>query len=218
MVDEANSVLSRMRAAEARVQTLEISNTDLSAKLKSGKNAYLTAIDNENRSRAELLACEERLKKLEEGQAVMLHAARQEERRKIWAQFIDFSSKYGNFYTESDEVKAAKIQAAEVKANRELLEEIEKGEIPNIAEELESVRADEITFAQKAAKPKTPRLDLVELTSLLVDTPPEVVADSNALDEVLIINEQGTNKDTTSKPAIVAMFPVDVEKNSEVAE
>jgi len=51
-----------------------------------------------------------------------------------------------------------------------------------------------------------------------VDTPPEVVADSNALDEVLIIDEQGTNKDTTSKPAIVAMFPVDVEKNSEVAE
>jgi len=143
MVDEANSVLSRMRAAEARVLTLEISNTDLSAKLKLGKNAYLTAIDNENRSRAELLACEERLKKLEEGQAVMLHAARQEERRKIRAQFVDFCSKYGNFYTESNEVKAAKIRAAEVKANRELLEEIEKGEIPSIAEELESVRADE---------------------------------------------------------------------------
>ncbi|KAL9840552.1 hypothetical protein AtNW77_Chr2g0229851 [Arabidopsis thaliana] len=143
MVDEANSVLSRMRAAEARVQTLEISNTDLSAKLKLGKNAYLTAIDNENRSRAELLACEERLKKLEEGQAVMLHAARQDERRKIRAQFVDLSSKYGNFYTESNEVKAAKIRAAEVKANRELLEEIEKGEIPSIAEELESVRADE---------------------------------------------------------------------------
>ncbi|KAL9299236.1 hypothetical protein AtEden1_Chr2g0230271 [Arabidopsis thaliana] len=218
MVDEANSVLSRMRAAKARVQTLEISNTDLSTKLKSGNNAYLTAIDNENRSRAELLACEERLKKLEEGQAVMLHAARQEERRKIRTQFVDFSSKYGNFYTESNEVKAAKIRAAEVKANRELLEEIEKGEIPSIAEVLESVRADEITFAQKAAKPKTPCLDLVELTSLLVDTPPEVVADSNALDEVLIINEQGTNKDTTFKPAIAAMFPVDVEKNSEVAE
>jgi len=218
MVDRANSVLSRMRAAEAKVQTLEISNTDLSAKLESGKNAYPTTIENENRSRAELLACEERMKKLEEGQSVMLHAARQEEKRKVRAQLTDFSSKYGTFYVLSDEVEAANIRAAEVKANRELLEEIEKGEIPSIAEELESVRADEIKFAQKAAEPKTPRPNPVEPTSLLADTPPEVIADSNASDEVLIIDKHGTNKDTAAEAGIAAMFPVDVEKNSEAAE
>ncbi|KAL9285769.1 hypothetical protein AtEden1_Chr4g0277871 [Arabidopsis thaliana] len=218
MVDRANSVLSRMRAAKAKVQTLEISNTDLSAKLESGKNAYPTTIENDNRSRAELLACEERMKKLEEGQSVMLHAARQEEKRKVRAQLTDFSSKYGTFYVKSDEVEAANIRAAEVKANRELLEEIEKGEIPSIAEELESVRADEIKFAQKAAEPKTPRPNPVEPTSLLADTPPEVIADSNASDEVLIIDKHGTNKDTAAEAGIAAMFPVDVEKNSDAAE
>ena len=45
-----------------------------------------------------------------------------------------------------------------------------------------------------------------------------MVADTNASDEVLIIDEEGTNKDTASEPAIAAMFPVDVEKNSEVAQ
>ncbi|AEE82355.1 hypothetical protein [Arabidopsis thaliana] len=104
MVDRANSVLSRMREAEARVLALDIANTDLAAKLESGKNAYLAAIDNENRARAELLACEEKLRKLEEGQAALLADARREERRKVRAQFKDFTSKYQSFYAESEEV------------------------------------------------------------------------------------------------------------------
>ena len=65
-----------------------------------------------------------------------------------------------------------KVRVVETRANMELLEEIEKGEIPDIAKELKSVQADEAKFVQRAAEPKTPRPDPTELTSLLADTPP----------------------------------------------
>jgi len=98
-----------------------------------------------------------------------------------------------------------------------LLEEIQKGEIPDIAVELESVRADEAKFVQRAAEPKTPRPDPVELTSLLADTPPETTAEIAPQGKV-VINERGSNKGSTSEAGIAAMFPVDVEKDSERAE
>jgi len=91
-----------------------------------------------------------------------------------------------------------KVRVAETRANRELLEEIEKGEILDIASELESVRADEMKFAQRAAEPKTPRPDPAELTSLLADTPLETTTEAAPSDEVMIINERGTNKGSTS--------------------
>jgi len=99
-----------------------------------------------------------------------------------------------------------------------LLEEIQKGEIPDIDVELESVRADEAKFVQRAAEQKTPRPDPVELTLLLADTPPEMTAENATQDEAIAINERGSNKGSTSEAGIVAMFPVDVEKESEQAE
>ena len=53
------------------------------------------------------------------------------------------------------------------------MEEIEKGEIPDISKELEVVRADEVKFTKKAAEPKPPRPNPIELTRLLADTPPK---------------------------------------------
>jgi len=88
-----------------------------------------------------------------------------------------------------------------------LLEEIEKGEIPDLSKELESVRAD--------AKPKTPLPDPTELTSLLADTPPETTAESLPFNEAVIINEGGTNRGSVSEAGIAAMFPVDLDKDSD---
>ncbi|KAL9294134.1 hypothetical protein AtEden1_Chr3g0202161 [Arabidopsis thaliana] len=84
--------------------------------------------------------------------------------------------------------------------------------------ELESVRADEAKFVQRAAEPKTPRPDPVELTSLLADTPPETIAESAPQDEAMVINERGSNKGSTSEAGIAAMFPVGIEKESERAK
>jgi len=207
-----------MKAAELQVQKLEVNNIDLTAKLEFGKNAYLDAVDKETQARADLKACEEKLKKMEEGQAALIVAVRTDERRKVRAQFHDFSSKYGNFFKESEEVETLKVRAAEAKANRELLEEIEKGEIPDLSKELESVRADEEKFARQAAEPKTPRPDPTELTSLLADTPPEVAVESIPSAEVVVIDEGGSNKGSASEARIAAMFPVDVEKDSGRAE
>nr|AAD03368.1 unknown protein [Arabidopsis thaliana] len=213
-VEKANKVMNRMKAAELQVQKLEVNNIDLTAKLKAGKNAYLDAIEKETQARADLRTCKEKMKKMEEEQAEMIVAARTDERRKVRAQFHDFSSKYGNFFKESEEVETLKVRVAEAKANRELLEEIEKGEIPDLSKELESVRADEEKFARHAAEPKTPRPDPTELTSLLADTPSEVAAESIPPAEVAIIDEGGSNKGSTSEAGIAAMFPVDVEKDS----
>ena len=52
MVERANKVLKRMKDAKMRVQELEVINIDLTAKLESGKNAYLAAIENENQAQA----------------------------------------------------------------------------------------------------------------------------------------------------------------------
>jgi len=113
-----------------------------------------------------------------------------------------------------EEVETLKVRAAEAKANRELLEKIEKGEFPDLSKELESVRADEEKFARQAAEPKTPRPDPTELTSLLADTPPEVPVENIPSAEVAVINERGSNKGSASEAGIAAMFPVDVEKDS----
>ncbi|KAG7610946.1 hypothetical protein ISN44_As05g030640 [Arabidopsis suecica] len=217
-VEKANRVLKRMKDVELRVQELEVNNIDLMAKLEVGKNTYLAAVDKENQARAELKVCEEKLRKLEEEQAAKIDIARKEERKKVKARFHEFSSKYGNFFWESEEVETLKVRVAETRANRELLEEIQKGEIPDIAVELESVRADEAKFVQRAAEPKTPRPDPIELTSLLADTPPETIAESAPQDEAMVINERGSNKGSTSEAGIAAMFPVGIEKESERAE
>ena len=173
MVERANKVMNRMKAAELRVQSLEVTNIDLTAKLESGKNAYLAAVENEIKAKSELKACKERLKRLEEEQTAIIAAIRKEERRKVWAQFLEFSSKYWSFSKDSEEDEMCKVWAAETRANRELLEEIEKGEIPDISKELEVVRADEVKFTKKAAEPKPPRPNPIELTRLLADTPPK---------------------------------------------
>jgi len=154
-VERASRVLKRMKDAELRVQELEVNNIDLMAKVEVGKNAYLASVDNENQAGAELKVCEEKLKKLEEEQAVKIDVAKKEERKKVKARFHEFSSKYGNFFRESEEVETLKVRVAETRANRELLEEIQKGEIPDIAVELESVRAYEVKFVQRAGEPKT---------------------------------------------------------------
>ncbi|AEE32631.1 hypothetical protein ISN45_At01g043070 [Arabidopsis thaliana x Arabidopsis arenosa] len=191
-VERASRVLKRMKDVEPRIQELEVNNIDLMAKLE--------------------------LRKLEEEQAGKIDVARKEERKKVKARFHEFSSKYGNFFRQSEEVKTLKVRVAETRANRELLEEIQKGEIPDIDVELESVRADEAKFVQRAAEQKTPRPDPVELTLLLADTPPEMTAENATQDEAIAINERGSNKGSTSEAGIVAMFPVDVEKESEQAE
>ena len=45
------------------------------------------------------------------------------------------------------------------------MEEIEKGEIPDISKELEVVRADEVKFTKKAAEPKPPPPNLIRPSS-----------------------------------------------------
>ncbi|KAG7648208.1 hypothetical protein ISN45_At01g031770 [Arabidopsis thaliana x Arabidopsis arenosa] len=108
-VERASMVLKRMKDAELRVQELEVNNIDLMAKLEVGKNAYLAAVDNESQARAELKVREEKLRKLEEEQAAKIDVARKEERKKVKARFHEFSSKYGNFFRESEEVETLKV-------------------------------------------------------------------------------------------------------------
>jgi len=84
-VEKANKVMNRMKAAKLQVQKLEVNNIDLTAKLEARKKTYLDAVDKETQARADLKACEERLKKMEEEQAAMIAAARTDERRKVRA-------------------------------------------------------------------------------------------------------------------------------------
>ncbi|KAG7552153.1 hypothetical protein ISN45_Aa06g027590 [Arabidopsis thaliana x Arabidopsis arenosa] len=195
VVAKANEIRERMSDAEARCNLLEVKNTDLSEKLKSGKNMYIDACDKIASLEAEVKRSEEWCKVAAEKRDEELAAARKDERKRLREHYSGLISKHETYLKILSENESISNRAAETRANRELLEELKRGEIPDIDAELESVRKDEVEAEARVNKITAlkPRPD--EFAHLFVATPPEPAPEGPYSEEELAIDEFGSNKD-----------------------
>ncbi|KAG7564899.1 hypothetical protein ISN44_As10g016420 [Arabidopsis suecica] len=198
-VAKANEIRERMLNAEARCNHLDVVNTDLSVKLKTGKNMYLEACDKITSLEAEAKRSEEWCKVIAEKRDEELAAARKDERRKLREHYSGLISKHETYLKALSENESISNRAAETRANRELLEELKRGEIPDIDAELESVKKDEADAEAKVNKMNAlkPRPD--EFAHLFVATPPESAPEDPYTEEELAIDEFGSNKNLMSE-------------------
>ncbi|KAG7552657.1 hypothetical protein ISN45_Aa06g032540 [Arabidopsis thaliana x Arabidopsis arenosa] len=198
-VAKANEIRERMLEAEARCNHLDVANTDLSVKLKTGKNMYLEACDKITSLEAEAKRNEEWCKVVAEKRDEELAAARKDERRKLREHYSGLISKHETYLKALSENESISNRAAETRANQELLEELKRGEIPDIDAELESVKKDEADAEAKVNKMNAlkPRPD--EFAHLFVATPPESAPEDPYTEEELAIDEFGSNKNLMSE-------------------
>ncbi|KAG7534037.1 hypothetical protein ISN45_Aa08g016170 [Arabidopsis thaliana x Arabidopsis arenosa] len=159
-VAKANEIRERMLEAEARCNLLEIAKTDLSEKLNSGKNMYLEACDKITSLEAEVKRSEEWCKIVAEKRDEELAAAKKDERTRLRELYSGLASKHETYYKAISDNEMIGTRLAETRANRELLEEILKGEIPDIEAELESVKKDEEKAEKKAREASLPEDDV----------------------------------------------------------
>ncbi|KAG7600735.1 hypothetical protein ISN44_As06g048070 [Arabidopsis suecica] len=165
-VAKANEIRERMLEVEGRYNLLEIAKTDLSEKLKTAKSMYLDACD-------KITSLEAEVKRSEEWCKVAAH--------EIYLKALSENESISN-------------RAAETRANRELLEELKRGEIPDIDAELESMKKDEAEAEAKASKITSLKPRPYEFAHLFVATPPEPALEGPYTEEELSIDEFGSKK------------------------
>ncbi|XP_020865705.1 trichohyalin-like [Arabidopsis lyrata subsp. lyrata] len=194
-VAKANEIRERMLEAEGHCNLLEIAKTDLSEKLKIGKNLYIEACDKITSLEAEVKRSEEWCKIAAEKRDEELAAAKKDERMRLRELYSGLASKHETYYKAISDNEMIGTHLAETRANRELLDEILKGEIPDIKAELESVKKDEEEAEKKAREVSALRPQPNEFTHLFVATPPEPVQETSLPEDDVAIDEFGTNRD-----------------------
>ncbi|KAG7579222.1 hypothetical protein ISN45_Aa03g033830 [Arabidopsis thaliana x Arabidopsis arenosa] len=194
-VAKANEIRERMLDAEARCNLLEIAKTDLSEKLNSGKNMYLEACDKITSLETEVKRSEEWCKIVAEKRDEELAAAKKDERMRLRELYSGLASKHETYFKAISDNEMIGTRLAETRANRELLEEILKGEIPDIKAELESVKKDEAEAEKKAREVSALKPQPNEFAHLFVATPPEPEQKASLPEDDVAIDEFGTNRD-----------------------
>lgn len=196
-VAKANEIQERMLEAKARCNLLNIANNDLSVKLKTGKNMYLEACEKITSLESEVKRSEEWCKVAAEKRDEELAVARKDERKRL-------REHYGGLISKHETYESISNWAAETKANRELLEELKRGEIPDIDAKLESMKKDEAEAKAKASKITVLKPCTDEFAHLFVATPPESAPEGPYSEEELAIDEFGSNKDLLSEAGLKA--------------
>ncbi|XP_023639610.1 uncharacterized protein LOC111830954 [Capsella rubella] len=176
-VEKAAKFNKKLRTVELDLQIAESSLETCQDKLKLAGELYLQATTAETEAKKELQETKLRNQLLEVGNSSEMERVRREERRKTLAEFWDTIDKIGSHLEEHDRLLPHAIRGAEITANRMLVEEIEKGEIADLKEELETLKADEKATRLEAEKVKDLLFDTVSYTALLADTPPELGPD-----------------------------------------
>ncbi|XP_020876137.1 meiosis-specific protein ASY2-like [Arabidopsis lyrata subsp. lyrata] len=218
-VAKANEIRERMLEAEGRCNLLEIAKTDLSEKLKIGKNLYLEACDKITSLEAEVKRSEEWCKIAAEKRDEELAAAKKDERMRLRELYSGLASKHETYYKAISDNEMIGTRLAETRANRELLEEILKGEISDIKAELESVKKDEEEAEKKAREVSALRPQPNEFTHLFVATPPEPVQETSLPEDDVAIDEFGTNKDLMADQDFeAAVLPEEMQQDPDVKD
>ncbi|XP_023644209.1 uncharacterized protein LOC111832099 [Capsella rubella] len=167
----------RLRTVEGDLQIVESSLDTCQDKLQIVGELYLKATTAKTEAKQELQEIKLWNQLLEAGNSSEMERVRREERRKTRAELRSTIDKIGAQLVEHDRLIPHAIQAAEITANRMLVEEIDRGEIAALKEELETFKADEETARLEAEKVKDLTFDPASFTALLADTPPELGPD-----------------------------------------
>ncbi|XP_023634313.1 uncharacterized protein LOC111829460 [Capsella rubella] len=176
-VEKAAKFNKKFRTVELDLQIAETSLETCQDKLKLAGELYLQATTAETEAEKELQEIKLRNQLLEAGNLSEMERVRREERRKTRAELRDTIDKIGSHLEVHDRLLPHAIRAAEITANRMLVEEIEKGEIADLKEELETLTADEEAARLEAEKVKDLTFD-PELgpdpvpASLMIEEPP----------------------------------------------
>ncbi|KAG7567534.1 hypothetical protein ISN45_Aa04g004000 [Arabidopsis thaliana x Arabidopsis arenosa] len=216
-VAKANEIRERMLEAEARCNLLDIAKTDLSEKLKTGKNMYIEACDKITSLEVVIKRSEEWCKIVAEERDAELAAVRKDERMRLRELYSGLASKHETYYKAISDNEMIGTRLAETRANRELLEELLKGEIPDVEAELESVKKDEAEAEKIAREVSALRPQPNEFTHLFVATPPEPVQEASLLEDNVAIDEFRTNKDLMAGQEFeAAVLPEEMQRGPEV--
>ncbi|XP_023641901.1 uncharacterized protein LOC111831518 [Capsella rubella] len=157
-VEKVAKFNKKLRTVELDLHIAESSLETCQDKLKLAGELYLQATTAETEAKKEFQEIKLRNQLLEAGNGSEME-------------------RIGSHLEEHDRLIPNTIRAAEITANRMLVGEIEKGEIANLKEELETLKADEKAARLEAEKVKDLTFDPASYNALLANTPPEFVLD-----------------------------------------
>ncbi|XP_023634361.1 uncharacterized protein At3g60930, chloroplastic-like [Capsella rubella] len=204
-VEKAVKFNKRLRTVEGDLQIAESSLETCQDKLILAGELYLKATTAETEARQELQEVKLRNQLLEAGNSSEMERVRREERRKTRAELRSTIDQIGEHLVEHDRMIPHAIRAAEITANRMLVEEIERGEIADLKEELETLKADELAANLEAEKVKNLSFDPSSFTALLADSPPELGPDPAPT--TLMIEEPATDPPAVPNQELEAIKP-----------
>ncbi|XP_019085482.1 PREDICTED: uncharacterized protein At3g60930, chloroplastic-like [Camelina sativa] len=195
-VAKAEQIRARMKKAEIEVLDLGVANEDLRDKLKKAGDLYFEAAEDAKAAKNRLHEIELRNQLLEAGNSCEIERVRREERQAMRRTLRPLVEEVRVTFEEREKLAPLQVRAAEIRANRMLIEEIARGEIQDMEAELGLLKADEEVVDEKVSK-VTPRdLDLSVFSDLLADTP-NLLCSENPLS--VTIDESGTNLGQMSK-------------------
>ncbi|XP_019089051.1 PREDICTED: uncharacterized protein At3g60930, chloroplastic-like [Camelina sativa] len=189
-VEKAEQIRARMKRAEVQVLDLGIANEDLRDKLKKAGDLYYEAAEDVKAARSRLHEVELRNQLLEARNSCEIERVRREERQAMRQTLRPLVEEVKVTFEERKKLAPAKIRAAEIRANRMLIEEISRGEIQDMEAELGLLKADEEEADEKVSKVTLRDLDLSGFSDLLADTP-DLLCSEHPLS--ITIDESGTN-------------------------
>ncbi|XP_023644228.1 uncharacterized protein LOC111832121 [Capsella rubella] len=143
-VEKAKKFGSRLKSLESDLKIAEASLEDAQDKQKKAVDLYLEAVEVEKSARREVDELRLRNHAMEVKFRAEIKKALREERRETRAQLREAAEGVHVFLSDHNRLVLATIRAAEITANRMLVEEIEAGEIADLQAELETPRKDEI--------------------------------------------------------------------------
>ncbi|XP_023644477.1 uncharacterized protein LOC111832400 [Capsella rubella] len=147
-------LLTRRELRSANFQIAEASLETYQDKVQLAGDLYLKSTTAETEAKKELQEIKLRNQLLEAGNSSEMERVRREERRKTQAKLRDTIDKIGALLEDHDRLILHAIRAAEITANQMLVEEIEKGEIADLKDELETLKADKRGVCLEAEKVK----------------------------------------------------------------
>ncbi|XP_019094387.1 PREDICTED: uncharacterized protein At3g60930, chloroplastic-like [Camelina sativa] len=187
-MEKAEQIRARMKRAEVQVLDLGIANEDLRDKLKKAGDLYYEAAEDAKAARSRLHEIELRNQLLEAGNSCEIERVRREDRQAMRQTLRPLVEEVKVTFEEREKLAPLQIRAAEIRANRMLVEEISRGEIQDMEAEL-GLRM--LVEADENVSKVTPReLDLAAFSNLLADTP-DLLCNEHPLS--VTIDESGTN-------------------------
>ncbi|XP_019092336.1 PREDICTED: uncharacterized protein At3g60930, chloroplastic-like [Camelina sativa] len=189
-VAKAERIRARMKKVEVEVLNLGVANEDLCDKLKKAGDLYFKAAEDAKAAKTRLHEIELRNQLLEAGNSCEIERVRREERQAMRRTLRPLVEEVKVTFEEREKLAPLQIPAAEIRANRMLVEEISRGEIQDMEAELGILKADEEEADERVSK-VTPRdQDLAAFSDLLADTP-DLLCNERPLS--VTIDESGNN-------------------------